>query len=303
MPVFTLSLDTELAWGFVLNPEHRNLALLRSNLQQARETIHFLLKLFEKYQIRATWAIVGHLFLSPGEEKSTISSELPQFKEGWLDWSFYQSMNNNPLYWGRDIVEKILASPIDHDIGLHGFFHLPFSQCSRAVAKAEIELGIKAADRFGINPKSFVFPQNKIGHIDVLKENGIEIYRGKDLRWWREKQERLIRKFDSGIHKMIAAPASPIYQDGVWELPASTYFCAPGLPFTVLPRCRLGLERTIRGKKVFHIWLHDWSLLLYDRLAADLEYFLALVTRKRNEGKIEVMTMGEIASSLAEGRN
>jgi len=297
--VFTLSLDMELAWGFVLYPEHEILAMLRSNLQRARGTIDLLLSLFERYDIKATWAIVGHLLLSPEEDTDFVFEQLPQFREGCLDRDYYRSLRNKPLYRGRDIVERILANPIQHEIGLHGFFHIPFNKCSREVAKAEIEMGIKAVNILGIQPKSFVFPQNRIGHIDVLKENGIRIYRGKNLSWWKQDIWPPIRKLDSAAHKLIASPTLPLLKDGIWELPSSAFFCDPHMPFTLPWRAKIGLQRAIRARKIVHIWLHPWSLLLYKRLVEDLENFLALVAQKRDEGKAKVMTMGELASLLS----
>lgn len=296
-PVFVISLDAELAWGFILHTQDKGLARLQRDPQNAREPIDWLLKLFEKYNTPATWAIVGHLFLDSDEQKTMVHRDLPQFKEGWLDWNFYSSIHNLPLYCGKDIVEKILGSSTKHEIGLHSFLHIPFSQCSRAVAQAEIGLGIKAASKFGLTPRSFVFPQNKIGHIDLLKEEGFQIYRGKNLGRWKENQIVLIRKLNSAVENMIAPPVTPIYKDGIWELPGSTC-CESEIPFSFLPRVQMGLDRAMRAKKVFHIRLHPRSLLSHESLRKDLERLVTSVAKKRDEGKLQVMTMGELASHL-----
>jgi len=301
-PVFVISLDTELAWGFILHAQHKGLALLQSDPEQGRETIDCLLKLFEKYNIPATWAIVGHLFLDSNEGKAIVHRNMPQFKEGWLDWDFYSSIHNLPLYCGKDIVEKILGSSTKHEIGLHGFLHIPFSQCSRAVAQAEIGLGIKAASKFGLTPKSFVFPQNKMGHIELLKEKGLQIYRGKNLGRWKENQIALIRKLNSVVENIIAPPVIALYKDGIWELPGSTH-CESEIPFSFLPRVQIGLDRAILAKKVFHISLHPRSLLLYNSLKKDLERLLTLVAKKRDEDKLQVRTMGKLAVYLNQKKN
>jgi hypothetical protein len=68
-------------------------------------------------------------------------------------------------------------------------------------------------------------------------------------------------------------------------------------------RSKLLLERAIKARKILHIWLYPWNLLSYRRLREDLEKFLALVAQKRDRGKIEVMTMGKIATSLTESRS
>jgi hypothetical protein len=108
----------------------------------------------------------------------------------------------------------------------------------------------------------------------------------------------LFRKVNGVIDKIIAPPVSPSYIDGIWELPSSIDFCDPQIPFSVLPRAKLGLSRAIRAHKVFHVSIHPWQLLLYKRLAKDLEDFLALVVQKRSEHKLEVMTLGELALCL-----
>jgi peptidoglycan/xylan/chitin deacetylase (PgdA/CDA1 family) len=296
--IFTISLDMELAWGFILYPEDKYLALLQNDPQQGRGAVDLLLKLFEKYKVSATWAIGGHLFLGPGEGKELVHRELPQFTEGWLDWDFYDSLKDNPLYYGKDIVERILTSPVKHEIGLHGFFHIPFSRCSRKVAEVEMEREVEAAKKFGLAPKSFVFPEEKIGHLPMLKEKGVQIYRGQTSSRWKENQSFLVRKFNGAIGKLVAPPVSPLYRDGLWEIPSSMYFYDSQMPLSLLPRARLGLSRAIQANRVFHIWLHPWNLLLYSRLAKDLEGFLALVARNREKEKLQVMTMGGLASHL-----
>jgi len=147
----------ELAWGFIAYPQHKVLTLLRNDSQQGRGTIDWLLRLFEKYQIPATWAMVGHLFLDSKKARELINPDMPQFKEGWLDWNLYSSICSMSLYLGRDIVLNIQASPVKHEIGLHSFFHIPFSECSREVAESEVKqgiIGVFAGSSF--NPKESV---------------------------------------------------------------------------------------------------------------------------------------------------
>jgi hypothetical protein len=84
-------------------------------------------------------------------------------------------------------------------------------------------------------------------------------------------------------------------QQGVWGIPSSIYFCDPQFSFTLPWRAKIGLERAIRASKIVHVWLYPWNLLLYRSLREDLEKFLAPVALKRDRGKIDVMTMGELA--------
>ena len=59
--VFTLSLDTELAWGMIDKP----ISLINNKeyFYNTRKVIDKIIELLEKYQISATWAVVGALLL------------------------------------------------------------------------------------------------------------------------------------------------------------------------------------------------------------------------------------------------
>jgi peptidoglycan/xylan/chitin deacetylase (PgdA/CDA1 family) len=299
-PTFIISLDTELIWGSLYRSlSSESVSLMKNDDRKVRGCIDTLLDLFEKHNIPATWAVVGHLFLDHCEKEDGIPhKDMPRFKEDWYSFDPCTDIQRDPLYYGRDIVEKILSNRVEHEIGYHSFSHVIFSECSREVAEAEIKEGIKLAKEFGITLKSFVFPWNKIGHIDILKENGFKIYRGENIGRCNPNQSFLIRKFNGGIDKIIAQPAEPMWMNGIWEMPTSMLFCDPQIKFSVLPRAKLGLYRAIRSEKVFHIYLHPHDLLRYSSLKYDLDKFLGIVSKKRDEGKIEVMTMGEFGEAM-----
>lgn len=302
-PTFIISLDTESIWGYVAYPSHKDIGMLKRDGTKGRGCVDILLNLFEKHNIPATWAVLGHLFLNHCEcEEGLPHRDMPRFKEDWYSSDPCTDIQRDPLYYGKDIVEKILSNRIEHEIGYHSFSHVVFSECSREVAEAEIKKGIKLAKEFGITLKSFAFPENKIGHVDVLMENGFKIYRGATLLIGGQNQNILLRNFNAGIDKIIASPTKPKWMDGIWEIPCSMFFGDPTIKFSVLPRAKLGLYRAIRSKKVFHVFLHPHNLLRYSSLKDDLDKFLALVSKKREEGKIEVLTMGKFEGVLT-GKN
>ncbi|MCK5216665.1 MAG: polysaccharide deacetylase family protein [Methanosarcinales archaeon] len=299
-PIFIISLDVELIWGCAACASHKNIGLLKRDNTKVRGCIDTLLSSFEKHNIPATWAIVGHLFLDHCEKEDGMPhKDMPRFKEDWYSIDPCTDIQRDPLHYGKDIVDKILSNRIEHEIGYHSFSHVVFSECSRKVAEAEIKIGNKLAKEFEITLKSFVFPENKIGHIDALKDNGFKIYRGEDrCRRYDPSQNILIRKFNGGINKLIAPPVEPKCIDGLWMIPGSMFFCDPQIKSSVLPRAKFGLYRAIRTKKVFHIWLHPHNLLLYPSLKDDLDRFLEIVAKKRGAGEIDVITMGEIAEVI-----
>jgi len=296
--IFIVSLDLELLWGLINTQSYSSIHLLkRTGGLKLREYIDFLMSVLEKYRIPATWAVVGRLFLNLRHKQEDL---LHRCDSRFIDsHSFDVSTDsfNNSLYFGRDILKKILSSTLDHEIGYHSFSHIIFSQISEEVADLEIKAGIEIAKQFGINFKSFVFPQNEIGHTDVLRKYGFIIYRGETLRHSKHRA-RALHKVDGLVNEIIAPPVVPEWKAGIWEIPSSMHFCDPKYPFSLLPRAKLGLWRAMRSNMIFHIWMHPWNLLEYKSLSWDFERFIEYVSKKRNEGKITVMTMGNFAVCL-----
>lgn len=298
-PSFIISLDTELIWGCLTHQLSKIVDLMKADKKKVRGCIDILLSLFEKYNIPATWAVVGHLFLDRCEREDGVSHKnMPRFREECYPFDPCTSIQKDPLYYGKDVIEMILSKSIGHEVAYHSFSHVIFSNCSREVAEAEIKEGIRLAKEFGITLKSFVFPKNKMGYIDLLKKYRFKIYRGENLGKYDLNQNFLTREFNGGIDKIIAPPAEPKWMDGIREIPSSMFFYDPQIKFSVLPRAKLGLCQAIRSRKVFHIFLHPHNLLMYSSLKDDLDKFLGIVVEKRDKGKLQVMTMGEFASEL-----
>lgn len=297
--IFIMSLDTESIWGYTAYPYHKERALLNMDPSKGRKCIDQLLYLFNEYQVSATWAVVGHLFLDHCERiKGQPHNEIPRFKRDWYSSDPCSDLKKDPLYYGRDIIERILASKIDQEIGYHSFSHVFFSDCSSEVAQAEIEIGIALAKEFGINLKSFVFPENKVGHVDILGKYGFSIYRGANRQRHRANENWPLRYINWCIDKFISEPVSPKLIDGIWEIPSSMLFCDPYFKRSVLPRAKRGLIKAIKSQKVFHIYIHPHDLLRYPSLNTDLEKFLKLVAKMRDYGNIRIMTMGQYANML-----
>lgn len=300
-PCLIISLDTELLWG----PAERILFdFIKRKGKEVRKAIPTLLNLFEKYEIPVTWAIVGHLFLESCEKETCITwknMNKYNYRKKWYN-DPYSNIDQNPLFYGKDIVEEILSNPLNHEIGYHSFSHPRFTEIPREMAENEIKEAKKIEKEWGIKLKVFVFPGDEIAHVDILKENGFKIYRGKSAGIYDPSKNIFIRKFTGGITKIIATPVEPIWADGIWEIQSSMLFSDPQIPQSLLLRAKLGLEKTIKKNKVFNIFLHPWNLLLYRRLESDLEKFFKYVFKKRDKGELQVLTMGKFAELLDEIR-
>lgn len=103
---FTISIDVELAWGSCDRPLQPG---DYATIGHEREVVQRLLDLFEAYNVRATWAIVGHLLLreSPWDgETAHPDFPRPVVRNEVQDW-FCQlpKTPNDPTWYGPDLVD------------------------------------------------------------------------------------------------------------------------------------------------------------------------------------------------------
>ena len=109
-PTFIISLDTELLWGYIAQPPtlRRAISLMKNDDKKVRGCIEILLNLFEKHNIPATWAIVGHLFLDHCEKEDGIPhKDMPRFKDDWYSSDLLvQTFNKTHYTMERTLLRR-----------------------------------------------------------------------------------------------------------------------------------------------------------------------------------------------------
>jgi peptidoglycan/xylan/chitin deacetylase (PgdA/CDA1 family) len=298
-PVLVISIDTELLWGVAYVPDHPAFKLMRDNPLRTREAIYEVLSLFEKHDVAATWAVVGHLFLDACDG---LHHDLYDEQQSWHSFDPGSDIRSDPLYYGRDLIEAIIGNKVEHEIGYHSFSHVRFSACTEAVAEAEIVGGLKLAKELGIRLRSFVFPENEINHLNIVKKYDFAIFRGRTNRR-NVEQDFLVRGLSAAIDKVSLSSAVPVWRDGLWETNANMWFDGLRTPFALSFRAAFGLDRVIRSRKVFHLSFHPYDLLLRPSLLKCLDDFLARAATKRDRGLLRIMTMGSLATQLDKERD
>jgi len=132
------------------------------------------------------------------------------------------------------VLELVLKSSVKHDIGAHGYYHREFTNLSRDEAENELNMISAGMKKFGITPRSFVFPKNGVAHLDLLERYGYTCYRsyGDFMNdcMYIEKQGQLYN-----IHPSL-------YLD-------------QGAKLTFLKKI---LNISISKKLPFHVWFHLW---------------------------------------------
>lgn len=307
--IFILSLDTEIAWGTL---DKRGLIKHRRDFNNYRRNIDRLIELLEKYQIKATWAFVGHLFLNRCDaiHPDVFSVKYSQQNDDRRFYSLGTDINKYPFWYGKDILEKVKRISPSQEIGTHTFSHIAIwnKTCTKEIAYSQIKKCLDLAEKEDICIKSIVFPWNKIGYLDVLKDLGIEVFRGLESDSYQNFPINIKRLFHFLDHILVKMP--PVYSvkdlinhSGVLEIPASMFL----MPYdggirNLIPsysrfvRTKKGLERAVSKNSIFHLWFHPFNLGSSEKMFRDLENILQLAKTYIDSEKIINMTMVETAN-------
>lgn len=304
MNAVVLSLDAELAWGyhdFEEIPEH---------VESARTSWSRLLALFDEFNVPATWAVVGHLFL---ESCDGTHAGHPTPTDDWFERDPGGVAAQHPLWFGDGLVDSIVDADASHEIGCHTFSHVEFGdeETDREVAVAEARAGLEVADDAGHTLESFVFPRNNIGHRDVLAAYGFTCYRGERPELWYDgsRFDSLGKLIDLTVSKTNPPLVDPeVDEYGLVNIPASMFlFGYEGRVRTVTERlwddplvrsAKRGIDRAADAEDgIFHLWMHPNNFTEerdFERLRTILEHLAA----RRDEARLQVRTMGDVAGEI-----
>jgi len=312
--VFTISLDFELIWGTLdlFGPER-----FRRACEVERSVLVRLLDLFAEYEVPATWCVLGHLFLDSCT--NTNGSKHPEIvrpthlwcRHDWFHFDPCTTEETATIFYGRSLLERIRTCRVPQEIGCHSFSHVIFGDpgCSAATAESEVRACVRLASEMGIELRSFAFPRNSVGHLDVLRRHGFSCYRGPDPTWYEKRRWPGLVKRLLNLWEVLRAAEPPVVLPtwapaGLWNIPGSMiYFPMHGLRRYIPLELRVrravkGLDAAVRRKRVFHLWFHPTNLAdepeaMFDGLRRILEHACLLCER----GELVVRTMAALAQS------
>jgi peptidoglycan/xylan/chitin deacetylase (PgdA/CDA1 family) len=203
-----------------------------------------LLHLFEEFEVPVTFAIPGQLTETEGS-----------------------------------LYELIKRSSIKHDIAAHGYYHRTFTSLSRSEAESELEKISIGMSKFKLEPKSFVFPKNKIDYLDLLERYGYKCYRGYGE--FRNDSMNISRHGNLyNVHPSFFVGSS-LYSLCINEI----------------------VDIAIKHKNPFHVWFHPWDLggnvqSINRRIAHLLRPMLTYAHRKRQDEDLSIETMLSIVEKI-----
>lgn len=275
---FTISLDFELYWGV---RDKRTVVEYRQNLLGVWEIIPSILELFQKYDVHATWATVGFLFLENKKEFYENKPKiLPEYEERKLcPYTYFNGLESLDFssnsfmstHFAKKLIKKIALSPYQ-EIATHTYSHYytrePISKID--AFENDLNTAVLLAENNDIEINSLVFPRNQIDNksFDVLKNVGIKVFRGNPNHWAYKDGEvektflqRIYRFVDIYINLSGAHLSLPIDIKGIKEVKNSMFFRSFSRKFYFLEwlkmrRVKNAMTESAKNNKNFHLWWH-----------------------------------------------
>ena len=300
---FIISLDCEGKWGIAdkISEYHKNF-FTEDNLVLSYTK---LLNLFDRYEMSATFAYVMAFILSE-EERNSLGPIFRDVQVGATNWlrHYREAEAGGQLEgWFCPRVFDLTQERQRHEIGCHGFCHLPFAEDLIGLEDAQYELTASAeiAASKGVILETFVYPRNQIGYKQLLFQNGFVGYRDrlKSNPALPERALSLLRELN------VFGRAQPNTENtnDLSRIPSGYFFnwrrgLRSAIPHS-LTRYRWGsiLQDAARNGGVAHLWFHPHNLIDGPTTYEVLEDVLKLAARLRSMGDIKVMTQAEYVRS------
>jgi len=258
----------------------------RERMAQEREIIPRLLRLFEEYQIRVTWAVVGFLFFDNVQElQEGIPYLEPDYKNKNL--SPYSYIANGK--WGEDgwrdsehfapTLIKMIQETHYQKVSTHTFSHFYCLEEGQTLDhfREDLTAAIRIAEKRNCRIESIVFPRNQFNkaYINVLKELGIRSYRGNPSHWIYKKGyssndsafKRAMRLMDSyfNLSGHNCYSVKDLQREAPVNVPASHFLRPYSRKLHLLEPLRLhrilaGMTHAAKSGSVYHLWWHPYNL-------------------------------------------
>ena len=312
-----VSLDFELFWGML---DVCSLEDYQDNVLGGRKAIPQLLKLFEKYNIHATWATVGYLFAEnyaelsryfPKEENCPTYADKALNPYPWFD-KIGKNEEEAPCFYAPSLVRLVSEAP-GQEIGSHTFCHYYCREKGQTPEQfaADMAAAKAIANDHGYELTSVILPRNQCSpeYTEVLRTCGFTAYRDEENDWIHEKIKfrpllRGLRLADVYFPLTGQGGYTPKNENGIWNLVGSRMYkpIFPALRFLErlkLRRIKAQMRNAAKKGLTFHLWWHPHNLgVMTEAHLAQLEEIFAYYAKLREEYGMVSLNMREAAENL-----
>ncbi len=309
---FVISLDFELMWGV---RDHRSVADYGDAVLGARQAIPQMLDLFERYDIRATWATVGLLFARSQDEMRKFAPNIrPAYDNTGL--SPYAALDqigvdetDDPHHFGRSLLDRI-AGTRGQEIATHTYGHVYALEpgMTPEAWRADLTAAIAIAQQAGHQMRSIVFPRNQMGpeHVSICQELGLTVIRGNppgsvyrprsgnELTSW----VRALRFLDGALPLLGPVCFTLPVKGDVIDVPASRFLRPWNARFPLYSSLhqrliRRELTQAAKAGQGYHLWWHPHNMgRNTDRNMAQLQAIMQHFSDLRDRYDFQSANMG-----------
>jgi len=269
---FIISLDFELFWGMsdIMNI---NSSKTQFYFKNTRNIIPDYISIFEKYNVKVTWATVGFLFArSKSELNKFIPEKLPCYNKLNLNnFNFISTIKrnekNSPLLIANSLINKINKSN-NNEIASHTFSHFYCNEngVNDADFRNDILSALKIANFNNIIVKSLVLPRNQINnlHLKKIDDLGINVVRiNPDYFWWKNTDifSRTFRLLESYIPFILDGNFQTISNKKMYFTTGSRFLRPFNKSFNLFNKLHLfKIKREMKYAAInnldYHLWWH-----------------------------------------------
>lgn len=241
----------------------------------ARVAIPQILQLFLKYDIHATWAIVGLLYCKDKQELLSYfnTMDIPYENAAFSPVVNLSKVGANetvdPYHFGMSLIDMIRETS-NQEIGTHTFTHYYCLEDGQNIEHFEKDLA--AVSSLG-KTASLVFPRNQVNphYLHVCKERGVKAYRGNEKNWMykahKSEQNSWLKRFCRLVDAYVNISGNHTYclknieTDPIVNIPASRFLRPYNRSLSILEQLRLrrikkGLTKAAKKNELYHLWWH-----------------------------------------------
>lgn len=313
---FVISLDFELFWGVL---DKFTLEEYKENIENVPRVIEELLLIFKKYEIHATWGVVGSIFF---EKKDFLERKILKpigYRNSKLSaYNYLELIKNSEstLFFGKLLIEKIKKTKYQ-EIATHTLSH--YFVCEEGQKEEDFEYDIKIVKSIhevnNLKVNSIIFPKNQLNsnYNNILKKYGIKYYRGNEESLFYRKgkidKESVFIRIGRFLDSYINIGGNYTYdikdirgEKGLLNIKASRFLRPYNsklsyFEFIKLNRIKKQMKNAAVKKEIFHLWWHPHNFgknfeKNISMLIKILEYYNFLKEKYNFESK-NIMEVGK----------